>query len=170
MERLHMRTIQTILLVSSLSFLLPLAASAQSVSDVQALSPEDRRAYMESMSDDERNAMREKWRSEYDQLPEDQKTAIREQRAANRDGKSRGRDREAMKQRWDSMSEEERAAAKDKRRARDDERRARWESMSEEERAAAREKRGGHKGQRQNGQGKDHAGRGDAKPSTEPES
>jgi hypothetical protein len=75
-----------------------------------------------------------------------------------------------MKQRWDSMSEEERAAAKDRRRAQGDERRARWASMSEEERAAMREKRGGHKGQRQNAQGKDHAGRGDAKPSTEPES
>jgi hypothetical protein len=163
-----MCTIQKILLVSSLSLLLPFAASAQSVSDVQALSPEDRRTYMESMSDDERNAMREKWRAEYDQLPEDQKMAMREQRAANRDGS--GRDREAMKQRWDAMSEEERAAAKDRRRAQDDKRRQRWESMSEEERAAMREKRGGHKGQRQNGQRKDHAGRGDAKPSAEPES
>ena len=89
-----MRTIQEILLVSSLSLLLPFAALAQSISDVQALSPEDRREYMESMSDDERNAMREKWRAEYEQLPDDQKMAIREQRAANRGGKNRGRDRD----------------------------------------------------------------------------
>jgi len=74
-----------------------------------------------------------------------------------------------MKQRWDAMSEEERAAAKDRRRAQGDKRRQRWESMSEEERAAMRENRGGHKGQRQNGQRKDHAGRGDANPSAEPE-
>jgi colicin import membrane protein len=165
-----MRTIQEILLVSSLSLLLPFAALAQSISDVQALSSEDRREYMESMSDDERNAMREKWRAEYEQLPEDQKMAIREQRAANRGGKNRGRDREAMKQRWDSMSEEERAAAKERRRAQSDKRREQWESMSEEERAAMREQRGGHNGQRQSGQHKDHAGRGDANPSAEPES
>jgi hypothetical protein len=165
-----MRTIQEILLVSSLSLLLPFAALAQSISDVQALSPEDRREYMESMSDDERNAMREKWRAEFEQLPEDQKMAIREQRAANRNGKNRGRDREAMKQRWDAMSEEERAAAKERRRAQSDKRREQWESMSEEERAAMREQRGGYKGQRQGGQHKDHAGRGDANPSAEPES
>lgn len=41
---------------------MPYAALAQSASDVQNMSPEDKRAYMEGMSDDERDrtAMRER--------------------------------------------------------------------------------------------------------------
>jgi hypothetical protein len=157
-----MRTIQKILLTMSLGLLLPVAAAAQSLSDVQVMSPEDRRAYMESMSEDERTAMREKWRAEYESLPDDQKKAIREKGAANRDGRNRGRDREAMKQRWDAMSEEERTAMKDQRRAKEAERRAQWQAMSEEERAAARESRGERKGQRQGRQGKNKPAQGEA--------
>ena len=159
-----MRTIRRILIVCSLSLFFPLAASAQSLSDVQAMSKEDRRTYIESMSDDERTAMRDKWRAEYDQLSDEQKEAIRGQRAGNRGGKGRGGDREAMQQRWDSMSEEERTAARDKFRANGEKRRAQWDSMSEEERAAAREKRGAGKGQRQGGQrgGKTGAGKPDS--------
>jgi hypothetical protein len=153
-----MRTIRNILMVCSLSLLLPIAASAQSLSEVQAMSKEDRRSYIESMSDDERSAMREKWRAEFEQLPEEQKAAIREQRQKQGAGgnRSRGRngDREAMRQRWESMSEEERAVAKEKFRANEQERRAKRESMSEEERAAMREKRGEHKGQPQGAQHK----------------
>ena len=116
-----MHTIQKILVVSSLSLLLPFVASAQSISEIRAMSPEDRRAYMESMSADERSAKRQQWRSEFDALPEEERQAIREQRAA----------------------------ARDRHRARNDERRARWDSMSEEEKAAARARRGergGHHG------------------------
>ena len=157
-----MRTIRNILMVCSLSLLLPIAASAQSLSEVQAMSKEDRRSYIESMSDDERSAMREKWRAEFEQLPDEQKAAIREQRQKQGAGGNRGRgrngDREAMRQRWESMSEEERAVAKEKFRANEQERRAKWESMSEEERAAMREKRGEHKGQPQGGQHKGNSG------------
>lgn len=94
-----MRTIRRILIACSLCLLLPFAATAQSLSDVQELSKEDRRAYMESMSKDERAAMRNKWRAEFKQLPEERKAAIREQRRAK----------------WESMSEEERVAAREKR-------------------------------------------------------
>lgn len=151
-----MRTIQKILVVSSLSLLLPFAATAQSISDIRAMSPEDRRAYMESMSEEERTAMREQWRAEFDALPDAEKEAIRSQRAAQRDGRDRNRDREAMRQRWESMSDEERAVAKERRLARDAERRARWESMSDEEKAAARARRGeqsggGHGGKQRQG-------------------
>jgi hypothetical protein len=149
MEILHMHTIQKILIVSSLGLLLPLVASAQSVSEIRAMSPEDRRAYMESMSEEERDAKREQWRSEFDALPEEEKQAIRNQRAERQD-----RDREAMRERWDSMSDEERAAAKDRRRAREDERRKRWESMSDEEKAAARARRDEHRGERDGHHGK----------------
>jgi len=165
-----MRTIHKILLASCLSILLPFAAYGQSISDLQGMSPEDRRVYIESMSDDERTAMREKWRAEYENLPEEEKMAIREQRAANQKGRAGGRDREAMRQRWDAMSEEERAAAKERRNAQNEKRRAQWESMSEEERAAARAKRGEQKGQRQGRQHKDKSKHGDAKPSANPES
>jgi len=158
-----MRTIHKILLASSLSILLPFAAYGQSISDLQELSPEVRRTYMESMSDDERTAMREKWSAEYENLPEEEKKAIRENRAANQSGRNRGRDREAMRQRWDSMSEVERAAAKERRQGQTEKRRAQWESMSEEERAAAREQRGDRKGQRQERHHKAKGKRGDGK-------
>jgi hypothetical protein len=160
MESLHMRTIRNILMICSLSLLLPVAASAQSLSEVQAMSKEDRRSYIEAMSEDERSAMRDKWRAEFEQLPEEQKAAIREQRQAN--GGGGNRDRKEMRQRWESMSEEEQAAAREKRRAN-------WESMSEEERAAYREKRGGHKGQQQGGQRKGNAGAGEVESGVDPE-
>jgi len=147
-----MHTIQKIFVVSSLSLLLPLVASAQSVSEIRAMSPEDRRAYMESMSEEERTTKREQWRSEFDALPEEEKQAIRKQRAERQT-----RDREAIRERLDSMSDEERAAAKDRRRAREDERRKRWDAMSDEEKAAARARRdeqrgerGGHNGKQRN--------------------
>ncbi|NCF72727.1 MAG: hypothetical protein GWP67_04385 [Gammaproteobacteria bacterium] len=161
-----MHTLQKILLASSLSILLPFAAYGQSINDLYGMSPEDRRTYMESMSDDERTAMREKWREEYENLPEEEKRAIREQRAASQDG--RGRDREAMRQRWDSMSEEERAATKDRYQEQKERRREQWESMSDEERAAARASRGERKGQKPHH--KDKGKKGKAKPSESPES
>lgn len=121
-----MHTIQKILVVSSLSLLLPFVASAQSISEIRAMGPEDRRAYMESLSKDERATKREQWRSEFDALPEEEKQAIREQRMA----------------------------ARDRHRAREDERRKRWDSMSEEEKAAARARRDEHRGKRGGHQGK----------------
>lgn len=102
-----MQTIQKILLISAISLMLPLAASAQTIQDVQAMSPEDRRAYMEAMSDDERAAMREKWRGEFDSMSDEEKQAVREKRRSGH--------RADRKARWDSMSEEERAAAREKR-------------------------------------------------------
>jgi hypothetical protein len=145
-----MRTREKLIMVTGLSLLLPFAAAAQSISEVRALSPEDRRAYMQSMSEEERTAKREQWRAEFDALPDDQKQAMRQERS-----EQRGRDREAMRERWESMSDEDRAAARDRRQARDSERRERWQSMSDADRAAARARRderrreyGGQSGQR----------------------
>ena len=106
---------------------------------------------MESMSDDERTSMRQKWRSEYDDMSEEDKATVRKRRS-----ESRGGDREAMRERWNAMSDDERTAAKERRRDRGGERQARWDSMSDEERATAREKRGQHKGQ--SGDGRQHHG------------
>jgi hypothetical protein len=152
-----MRSIRKLLMAAGLCLLLPVAASAQSLSDVQAMSKEDRRNYIESMSEDERSAMRSKWRAEFEQLPEEQKAAIRAQRGGNRDGKGRTGDREAMQQRWDAMSEEERTEMAERRRANQEKRRAEWDAMSEEERAAVRENRGKKNGQRKGGQRPDKA-------------
>jgi len=168
MESSQMNTIQKILLVLSLGLLLPAYAAAQSITEMQAMSPEERHAFMSSMSDDERTAWRDKRRAEFDSLSDEEKQAIRAQRAGNPYGRGAGRNREAMKQRWDSMSEEERAAAKDRRRAMSEKRREQWESMSEEERAAARQKWGGQKGHR-GGQGQRNRGENNPQ-SSQPES
>ena len=77
-----MQKLRLIILASGLALLLPVTGYTQSVSDIQDLSPEERRAYMESMSPDERAAMREKWRAELDALPEDERRAMRESMAA----------------------------------------------------------------------------------------
>ena len=53
------------LLASGLALALPVSGYAQSAADVESLSSEDRRAYLESMSPDERAAMAEKWRSHH---------------------------------------------------------------------------------------------------------
>ena len=137
-----MRTKRAPLVAGILCLTLPIGVLAQSLSDVEAMDKEERREYIQSMSPDERRAMREKWQAEFEQLPEDQQQAIRERRKGHRDDLHQGGNREAMRQHWDSMSEEERAAAREQRRAKAEERRALWESMSEEERAAAREKMG----------------------------
>ena len=71
-----MHTIHKFLLVGGLGLLLPFGASAQSITDLEELSPEDRRNYMESMSPEEREGMREKWRSEYENLSDEDKQAF----------------------------------------------------------------------------------------------
>lgn len=60
-----MQTRRLILLASGLAMLLPVTGYAQSLAEIQDLSPEERRTYMDSMSPDERTAMREKWRNEF---------------------------------------------------------------------------------------------------------
>jgi hypothetical protein len=146
-----MSTIQKILILSCLSLIAPSAVVAQSLNELQALSPEDRRAYFESMSEDERTAMSGKWRTEFDSLPDEQKQAIRDQRAREFGGRSRNRDRAAMQDRWETMSEQERVVARERRQEMKQRRNERWESMSEDERAAAREH---FRGQKEKGGGR----------------
>ena len=105
-----MKLLRKISVITAFALLPPFAASAQSLDEIRNLSREDRKAYMESMSEDERAAMREKWRAEYENLSDEEKQARRMERSANRDAR-----REAMRERWASMSEEERAAAREKR-------------------------------------------------------
>ena len=139
--------------------ILPCSAFAQSIQDIQALSPEDRKAYMQSMSEDERAAMKQKWRAEYAALPAAEQQAMRDQRRAN--GDRRGKDREAMREQMASLSPEERETAKTEMRAKKDakreERRARWDAMSEEERAAVVDRRKNREGGKRGKQGKREA-------------
>lgn len=95
-----MHTQAKITLIVGLALAATTAAFAQSLEELQALSPEDRRAYIQAMSTDERSAMREKWRSEFDTLPAEEQQAIREQRRAER------------RERFESMSDEQRAAVR----------------------------------------------------------
>ena len=140
-----MQTIQKTLMIFGLC-LLTFAVSAQSITDLQNMDREERRSFMESMSDEERSARGAKWRTEFDGMSDEEKQAIRQKRGANRGDD--GRDRAAMRERWESMSDEERSQAKERRAAHSEKRRERWDSMSDEEKAAAREKRGEQDGQR----------------------
>ena len=142
-----MQKFRLLLLASGLALLLPVAGYTQSVSDIAELGPEERRAYMETLSPDERAAMREKWRSEREALSDEERTALRERMAANRPegAGNESKDRHAQRrEHWESMSEEERAAKRAARAEKKAQRREKWNAMSEEERAAARsEKRAG---------------------------
>ena len=113
--------------------LLPLGATAQSLSDLQELSPEDRRAYFEAMSPDERDAKRAELKRERDAMTPEQRDAVR----AQRDAKHAER-----RAKWESLSDEEREAKREQMRSRRAEMRERYESMSPEEREAARQHRG----------------------------
>lgn len=124
-----MQKLRLVLSALVLTFLLPASGFAQSVSDLENLSPEDRRIYMESMSQDERAAMREKWRAERAAMSDEERAAMKQER----------------REKWEAMSEEERDAMRAKRQEGKAKRREKWESMSEEERAAARERMPKHK-------------------------
>ena len=140
-----MKKFRLMIMMSGLALLLPVSGIAQSVSDISELSPEDRRAYMQSMSDEESQAKREQWRAEMDAMPEADRKVMREKMAAGRPQRGDG-DRAAMRERWESMSDEERAAAKAERKERKAQRRETWNAMTDEERAAARQKFGNKKG------------------------
>ena len=84
------------------ALMLPLGLQAQSLTDFQDLSPEEQRAYWDSMSDEERNAKREQWRAERDAMSEEDRAAMREQMRARRDAMS-DEERAAMRARRDAM-------------------------------------------------------------------
>ena len=124
------KTLQNVIAVAALA--LPFSLAAQSISDMQELSPEVRKAYMDSMSEDERRAKRVEWRAEREAMSDEDRAALREQMRARHD---------EMRGERDSMSDEERAARHEERRARHEQRRADWEGLSEDERRAKREER-----------------------------
>jgi hypothetical protein len=121
--------------------LVPLGLQAQSLSDFQNLTPEERRAYWDGMSEQERQAKRDQWHAERQAMSDEERNAMREKMRARRDSMSdeeRRAAREQMRVHRDSMSDEQRRAMRE-------ERRSRWEGMSDEERAAVRERRHAHR-------------------------
>ena len=130
-------------LASFVALLMPIGVTAQSLTDFQQLSPEDRRAYIEAMSPEEREAKRNEWRAQRDAMSDEERQAMRDQHKAERG------DRRAQ---WDAMSDEERTAKREQMRGRRDEMRRRYDAMSPEERDAIKQKRREH-GER-DGQGR----------------
>lgn len=124
--------------LSSALLALPLALPAHSLAEFHNLGPDEKRAYMDSLSEQERQAKREQWRAERDAMSDEERAAMHAERMARR---------EEMRARWNELSEEEKQARREAMRAHREERRAMWESMSPDERAAMRERHGGrHQG------------------------
>lgn len=119
-------------LATAVALLVPVGVTAQSLTDFQQLSQEDRRAYIEAMSPQEREARRNEWRAQRDAMSDEERQAMRDRHRAERD------DRRVQ---WDAMSDEERMAKREQMRGRRDEMRRRYDAMSPEERDAMRQKR-----------------------------
>ncbi len=114
------------------ALLLPLGATAQSLSELQELSPQDRRAYFDAMSPEEREAKRGELKTERDAMSDDERQVMRDRQRASHDKR---------RAEWDSLSDEERDARREQMRGRRDEMRQRFESMSPEEREAFKQQR-----------------------------
>ena len=119
------------LALSATLLALPLAAQSQSLGDFHDLTPEEKRDYWDSLSEQERQVKREQWRAERDAMSDEERAAMHAERRAQR---------EEMRTHWNALSDEEKQARRDAMRAHREERRAMWDSMTPEERAAIRER------------------------------
>ena len=120
--------------LSAMLLTLPLALQAQSLTEFHNMSPDEKRAYMDSLSEQERLAKREQWRAERDAMSDEERAAMHAERMAKR---------EEMRAHWNALSDEEKQAKREAMRAHREERRTMWEAMSPDERAAMRERHGG---------------------------
>ena len=75
---------------------LPLGLQAHSLKEFHNLSPEDKRAYLDSLSEQERLAKREQWRAERDAMSDEERAAMHAERAARK---------EEMRARWNALSD-----------------------------------------------------------------
>jgi uncharacterized membrane protein len=105
------------------ALLLPVVAGAQTLEELGALAPEERRAYWQGLSEDEREAKVAEWRAGLETMTPEQKESMRAMLMARR---------EELRARWDEMSSEEREALRARMRER-------AEKMSPEEREAMRD-------------------------------
>lgn len=125
-----MNTRRLTALVAGFALLAPAVSMAQSIDELREMSPEERHEYIQSLSQEERQALAEQRRERWEAMTPEERDAARKQREENR---------AAMREHWESLSEEERAAAREQRRERMEQRRETWENMSDEEKAAARQ-------------------------------
>ena len=129
-----MQILRLILVASGLALLLPAASLADPAEGFNDMSPEQRREYVQGLSEEERQALREQKRAEWESMSEEERQALRRRQEENR-----ANNRAAMRENWEDMSEEERAAARQKNKEREAQRREIWNNMSDEEKAAARQ-------------------------------
>ena len=90
--------------LSSALLALPLCLHAHSLAEFHDLSPDEKRAYMDGLSEQERQAKREQWRAERDAMSDEERAAMHAERMARR---------EEMRARWNELSEEEKAARRE---------------------------------------------------------
>ncbi|MDJ0749615.1 MAG: DUF3106 domain-containing protein [Woeseiaceae bacterium] len=111
-----------------------LPAFAEEADELATMTPDERREYIESLSDDERNALREQLRAKRDAMSDEERQALRDERRARWEAMSdeeRRTARERMQRNANSMSDEERAAAREKHRKRSEQRRSRHKDRDE---------------------------------------
>ena len=58
------------------------ALQAQSLTEFHNMTPDEKRAYMDSLSEQERQAKREQWRAERDAMSDEQRAAMHAERMA----------------------------------------------------------------------------------------
>ena len=129
-----MQTLRLIIAASALALLLPVAGSAQDADPLADMTREQRHEYLQGLSAEERQALRDQRRAQWNAMSEEERREARG-RMKNRRDLNRG----AMREQWNSMSEEERAAARQNFKAQREQRRETWNSLSPEQQAAARQ-------------------------------
>ena len=114
--------------LGELALLIPTAGLTQVPEGLEGMTPEQRREYVQGLSDDERQALKKQLRAQWDAMSEEERTAARRDQADRR-----AANKEAMRKQWDSASEEEREVMRAKRDAQKQKQREVWNNMSDEE-------------------------------------
>jgi hypothetical protein len=101
-------TIATIAIVAASGFMLlvPAAGLAQVPDGLEDMTPEQRREYVQSLSGEERQALKKQLRARWDGMSEEERAAAR----AKRDSR-----KQKQREQWDNMSAEEKEAARQRR-------------------------------------------------------
>jgi hypothetical protein len=151
-----MNILRLILAASALALLLPSTSIAEPADGLDEMSPEERHEYVQSLSEEDRQKLREQKRAEWQAMSDEERRAARDRYQRNRE-----KNRAAMRENWDNMSEEERAAARQQYKEREAQRREIWKNMSDEEKAAARQRMQEQRGMKKGKRGKPQQGQGD---------
>lgn len=98
-----MQTLRLIIAASALALLLPVAGSAQDADPLADMTREQRQEYLQGLSVEERKALRDQRRAQWNAMSEEERTAAREKLRAQR---------EQRRETWNSLSPEQQAAAR----------------------------------------------------------